>query len=335
MPNPTRSSATVVQIVPNPAGSGLRSPPLLALACTSDGRACRSRCPPRPSRRLGAGRGSRRRGEVLRAARRVAFRGECSHGGGHVVHVALQLEPHRLADRVDGSREGARRREVTRVERGVHLADAVEQQRHRSRGVEVVVHGDAEALDRRGIRGMEARELDCDAPRERIETGEGSLGAVSRVLADLERRAVVRLQHEQPVGAGIDGLDEVEEVREVAERLRHLLAAHLDQAVVHPVRANSRPSATACARSFSWCGNARSRPPPWRSNRRRGGRVTSRRTRCASPDGPRPTATPTTARPASPASRARSRRDHASLRRRASLTAAGPHVSSDWCASRP
>ena len=56
------------------------------------------------------------------------------------------------------------------------------------------------------------------------------------------------------------------EVREVAERLRHLLAADLDEAVVHPVaRRSARPSATAWARSFSWCGNARSWPPPWRS----------------------------------------------------------------------
>ena len=31
-------------------------------------------------------------------------------------------------------------------------------------------------------------------------------------------------------------------------------------------RANGRPSATAWARSFSWCGKARSCPPPWRSN---------------------------------------------------------------------
>ncbi len=87
-----------------------------------------------------------------------------------------------------------------------------------------------------GSAGWKPDELDCDAPCERIETGERSLGAIGRVLADLERRAVVRLQHEQPIGARVDVLDEVEEVREVAERLRHLLAAHLDPAVVDPVR---------------------------------------------------------------------------------------------------
>ena len=31
------------------------------------------------------------------------------------------------------------------------------------------------------------------------------------------------------------------------------------------MRANSRPAACDCARSFSWCGNTRSRPPRWMS----------------------------------------------------------------------
>ena len=84
MPNPTRSSATVVQIVPNPAGSGLRSRRCLGARSrgvhswlTSDGRACRSRCPPRPSRRLGARRGSRRR-ERSPSRRRAASRSAAS-----------------------------------------------------------------------------------------------------------------------------------------------------------------------------------------------------------------------------------------------------------------
>ena len=51
----------------------------------------------------------------------------------------------------------------------------------------------------------------------------------------------MRLQHEQAVRARVDVLDEVEEVREVAERLRHLLAAHLDPTVVDPVRGELAP----------------------------------------------------------------------------------------------
>ena len=30
--------------------------------------------------------------------------------------------------------------------------------------------------------------------------------------------------------------------------------------------ANPSPAALDCARSFSWCGNTRSSPPPWMSN---------------------------------------------------------------------
>ena len=43
------------------------------------------------------------------------------------------------------------------------------------------------------------------------------------------------LQHEQPVGPRVGRRGEVEQVRVVAQRLRHLLAADLDEAVVDPV----------------------------------------------------------------------------------------------------
>ena len=52
---------------------------------------------------------------------------------------------------------------------------------------------------------------------------------------DLDRRAVVGLQHEQPVGAGVGLGEEVGERGEVLQRLRHLLARDLDERVVHPV----------------------------------------------------------------------------------------------------
>ena len=82
----------------------------------------------------------------------------------------------------------------------------------------------------------------------------------------------------------------------------------LDQAVVHPVggerAAERRRPGPARSRGAGTRGRGRRRGG---RSRRRAGRATSRRTRCASPAGPRPTATATTARPAWPASTARSR----------------------------
>ena len=64
----------------------------------------------------------------------------------------------------------------------------------------------------------------------------------------LDRCPIVRLEHQQPVGAGIALLEEVRQREHVPERLRHLLAP----ATLRPcrcassARANGLPTATAC-----------------------------------------------------------------------------------------
>ena len=200
---------------------------------------CRSRCLPRPSRRLELVRGSRRRGRSpSRPGPRRARRPEPRPSAGTSADVGLAARGRPRSQIAEhGARDGAAAASVTRVERGVHLAHAVEQQGHRRRRVEVVVHA------RRGTRSS-ASASGTAAPAARRRRGGRTRRAaasdrsasVGRVLADLDRRAVVGLQHEQPVGARVDRLDEVEQVREVAERLRHLLAAR-------PRRSRCAPSA--------------------------------------------------------------------------------------------
>jgi hypothetical protein len=58
---------------------------------------------------------------------------------------------------------------------------------------------------------------------------------------ELERAAVVGLQHEQPHDRRRIRLEHVLEQHEVAERLGHLLGVHLQQPAVHPV-ADERPT---------------------------------------------------------------------------------------------
>ncbi len=55
---------------------------------------------------------------------------------------------------------------------------------------------------------------------------------------------------------------------DIADRLRHLVAAELQQSVVHPVAGERLLPryASDWAISFSWCGKIRSAPPPWMSS---------------------------------------------------------------------
>src|SRR4030095_2782032 len=54
-------------------------------------------------------------------------------------------------------------------------------------------------------------------------------------LGPLEHVPVWRAEHPEPQRVRIVTLDDLPDVQRVAERLRHLLLAHVDHAVVHPV----------------------------------------------------------------------------------------------------
>ena len=107
--------------------------------------------------------------------------------------------------------------------------------------------------------------------------------------------AVVRLQQDQPERPRSCSASRVEQVLEVAERLRHLLARAVDdEGVVHPVVGEALAEGDGLGPLVlvvrELAGPARrsaGRSP------RRAGRGSSPRTRCASPAGPRPTATAT------------------------------------------
>ena len=129
--------------------------------------------------------------------------------------------------------------------------------------------------------------------------------------------AIVRPEQPEADRLRIVTLRELLDRERVAERLRHLLGAEVHEAVVQPVaRRTGRRSRPRTGRSRSR-GAGRSGP-----RRRRGCRATRRgtawpspSTRCASPGGPGPTGSPTTARRAWPPSRARSPAGRACARR--------------------
>jgi hypothetical protein len=74
-------------------------------------------------------------------------------------------------------------------------------------------------------------------------------------------RGAERVAHDERVAVG----EHVEREQMVAERLRHLLVADRDQAVVHPVARERVARRGRLGNSFSWCGKRRSMPPPWMS----------------------------------------------------------------------
>ena len=196
--------------------------------------------------------------------------------------------------------------------------------------VEVVVHARPERRQRRGVdvdrrrRALDhvARPLcgeqvaDAEAPGQRVQPLQRLLGVGHRVGRHLDGRAVVRPQHQEPVGPGV--------VRAPAGRCSEVkLPSDLDilvpststQPLCTQWRANAVPSATAWARSFSWCGKARSCPPPWRSKpspSRSSDMTTHSVCQPGRPGTPR--RRPSSARPAWPSSTGRSRAASASPR---------------------
>src|SRR5262249_8206397 len=107
---------------------------------------------------------------------------------------------------------------------------------HRLGRAEVVVHRRPE-LGHRGVveRRVRSNTGDTRPAGQRVEPGDRLAGAVQLAVADLDRAAVVALEHRHAHRARAVGVDGVVQRREVAERLRHLLGSDHDHAVVDPV----------------------------------------------------------------------------------------------------
>ena len=168
----------------------------------------------------------------------------------------MQLEAERGAQLLRRGRQAGGIFEVLDVEGLVRPGDEL---RHESQGsgcVEVVVHEPAELVEGGGVGdrlGQVGR-----APGERVESIELALRVADRRGGDLDRRPVVGAQHENPIGPRIVTVGEIEKVGEVAERLGHLLAADLDEAVVHPVAGERATERQRLGMLVLVMGNARS-----------------------------------------------------------------------------
>ena len=260
--SPTRSSATTDQIDPNPRASGpraVRSRPR-PVANVGGGRVVKSasvaggsgatpgqrrrRAPsgvssstqPRAAARCGGGRPRPSRFGLRAASRAGASASALGVGLGA---AGSESQAERGGDLEDG---GHQRRGVVPVlggRGGVGHACPLEHAAPAARrGVEVVVHAARNAATRSA---SGARRRGRARPRWRGAPGDRACRAWRRPAAawrrvTVMRRAVVGLQHQQPVGARVAALEQVEQAGDVAQRLRHLLAALVDdQAVVHPV----------------------------------------------------------------------------------------------------
>ena len=107
----------------------------------------------------------------------------------------------------------------------------------------------------------------CARRTSAVEPVEGLRSGLELARSEVHRTPVVALRHRQPERAGTEVVQRFRRRDEVAGRLRHLLAVDRHHAAVDPVLRERVAGASACARSFSWCGNRRSLPPPWRSKR--------------------------------------------------------------------
>src|SRR4029450_11935524 len=116
----------------------------------------------------------------------------------------------------------------------------IEEHPDRLRSVEVVVHRFLEARPELGERLRKRRGPAAVARRRRVveqtaQALEGALAVLDALLRPLDQVPIVSAEHPEPQRVGAMALDDLADVQRVAERLRHLLLAHVDHAVVHPV----------------------------------------------------------------------------------------------------
>ena len=143
--------------------------------------------------------------------------------------------PEHVGHRRDGRERAERGIPVVRVERGVAGPHGLVDDRERLRHAEVVIHRRDERLGQIIVASAGHGAVAGRADEEPADALERGGGLVERGLRDVEARAVVRggerVAHDERVAHG----EQVVGEHEVAERLRHLLVADRDEAVVHPV----------------------------------------------------------------------------------------------------
>jgi hypothetical protein len=140
--------------------------------------------------------------------------------------------------------DGRSRTAVAGVEDAVQVANAIEHEPHRLRGVQVVVHRLAERRQE-GCRLAGERTVEGDggggaarglvgAGKRLVESHDRPLRLLEASRGEVERRAVVRAEIEQSQGLGGRPLRHLGDRQDVAQRLGHLFGARGDHPVVHP-----------------------------------------------------------------------------------------------------
>ena len=155
-------------------------------------------------------------------------------------------------ERGDGFAHVAHRRHVGQRKRfvgnfGVGKADQVEHFAQGTRSVEIVVHG-KHVLHARGLRRLQQLfrvkraghvlrvfHLPIKVAHGVFNARQRRLRLVKAFLGEVERAAVVRLQHQETQHVRRRGFQDVAQKQEVAQRLAHFLVVDLQHAAVHPV----------------------------------------------------------------------------------------------------
>ena len=181
---------------------------------------------------VGPGEVARGAGLVALAHERVDRRvGILGRGG-----VVGEVEAEDRAQLPDRGHQPPRPGVVALVDETVRVPRRLEEHRQRVRGVEVVVHRRPEPVKRLGIGGRaRGGPRGVGAPEQRVQALDrlgrgGQLGGT-----EIGGAPVVRLEHRQPDGAGVEVGQRLVDGGEVAERLRHLVAADRHHARVDPV----------------------------------------------------------------------------------------------------
>ena len=148
---------------------------------------------------------------------RLGDRRDVRRGDGLVAQMRVERR-HELADLASG---------LAGVEVVVHAGDELVAQREHARLKRLGVDR-GRAVRRGGQQPVEVAHRVADAAQRRV-------GLLQALVGEVERAAVVGLQHEEAQHRGLGRLQHVAQQLEVAQRLAHLLGVDAQHARVHPV----------------------------------------------------------------------------------------------------